>query len=470
MATHKKKYCGLVIAGTHSSVGKSSISAGLMRLLTRKGFSVKPFKVGPDYIDPGHHERACGRPSYNLDSYMCSPQYIKSLFDDVVSGGDIAIAEGVMGLFDGAYPKKETGSTAEIAKLLGLPVILVIDGRAMARSAAALVEGFLKFDRKLKFLGVIANRVSSERHQKLIRDAIGHYSKVKLLGCLPVVKGLEIPSRHLGLVMSHEQKESLYEGWADHIENHINVKHILGYLKKTVSKWTSVKTKGNDRWRKRPSACFFTVAVARDEAFRFCYQDTLDMFEHFGGSVKFFSPVGDSRLPPGTDWVYIPGGYPELHARALSSNRSMISELRGFADAGKVIVAECGGLMHLGKSIIDESGSKHDMAGLFDFSTTVENKKMTLGYRKFRFTAKSSPRKSMVLKGHEFHFSSFTDNRETATMVHKPGGNRLTLKDGYRYKNCYALYSHIYWGSSPDWLKFILSKAGCGRSLAEVKK
>ena len=442
----------MVIAGTHSSVGKSSIASGLMRLLKRKGFSIKPFKVGPDYIDPGHHARASGRPSYNLDSFMCSETYLKKLFLDTVSAKDVAIAEGVMGLFDGAYPKRDTGSTAAIAKLLDLPVILVIDGRAMARSAAALVEGFIKFDPKLKFVGVIANRVSSERHQKLIRDAIGHYSKVKLLGCLPSTKGLEIPSRHLGLLMSHEQKDSLYENWADLLEKHIDIKHILKIIGATKSKSTDSSETALTRWKQKPAS--YTVAVAHDEAFQFCYQDTLDMLAHFGGKIKFFSPLRDSALPADTDWVYIPGGYPELYAETLGKNSSMLNALRNFAQAGKVVVGECGGLMYMGKEIVDEKGTAHKMLGIFDYITSVQNKKMTLGYRKLKpVTGADWP----PITGHEFHFSSFTNNKEKSRMIQRQQG--MELKDGYSAKNCLALYSHVYWGTTPNWLKYILQKA-----------
>ena len=204
-----KSLPGIVIAGTHSSVGKSSIAIGLMQLLKRKGWSIKPFKVGPDYIDPGHHNRACGSPSYNLDTVMTSPNYVKSLFNDVMQKSDFAIVEGVMGLFDGASPKSEKGSTAEIAKLLNLPILLVFDARAMARSAAALVNGFLSMDKNLRFIGAVANNVNSPKHKSFLKDAIEYYTPLKLLGCIPNKPDLEIPSRHLGLVQGIEQKEIL---------------------------------------------------------------------------------------------------------------------------------------------------------------------------------------------------------------------------------------------------------------------
>lgn len=447
---------GLVVSGTHSSVGKSSISAGLMRLLTRKGFLVKPFKVGPDYIDPGHHARACGQPSYNLDSWMCPREYVKRLYADIAGAGDIAVVEGVMGLFDGAYSKRPDGSTAEIAKLLGLPVILAIDGSAMARSSAALVDGFSRFDDGLNIFGVIANRVSGPGHAKILKDAIEHYTPAKFLGHLPPDQRLEIPSRHLGLLTGREQTDALYERWADHIARHIDVDAILKSLAPQRRAPSRNESREMDRWDLKAPGYHFRVAVARDAAFQFIYQDTLDLIERLGGQIEWFSPIKDRRLPPNADLLYLPGGYPELHGRTLSANKSMLAGIREYVESGKAAVAECGGLMYLGKSIVDEAGRSRPMAGIFDFSTTLKNKRMTLGYRKLSFNPSSIARKKILLRGHEFHFSVFQDNRETPIMTQNADGKIPAVKDGYRHRNCFALYSHIYWGSSPDWLQFVL--------------
>lgn len=422
-----------------------------MRSLKRKGINIKPFKVGPDYIDPSHHARASGTPSYNLDTWMCTPQYIQQLCAEVLGVDGIAVVEGVMGLFDGAYSKKNTASSAEIASILKLPIVLVVDGKAMARSVAALVNGFLQFDPSLDFLGVIANRVNSPGHAKILKDAIEHYTSAKFLGHLPDKPDLKINNRHLGLFQGHEQQDHLYDLWADHIDKHIDINYLLKKTCKVRHTKKTLKSGTARRWKikfKKP----FTVAIAKDQAFQFVYQDTLDMFLHAGGAIKLFSPLSDHHLPENIDWVYIPGGYPELYAKQLSSNKTMLEQIHQFGKSKKPIVAECGGLMYLGKSVISESSEEHSMAGLFKFSTTMNPKRMTLGYRQLQYRLPTG--ENMLIKGHEFHFSSLTNNRESPQMSQQVSNQ---VQDGYRYKNCIALYTHIYWATSPQWLNFILS-------------
>lgn len=449
-----------MISAPASGSGKSSVTCGLMRLLTQQGYTVAPYKTGPDYIDASHHSRACRRPSYNLDSWMCSKQYIASLFRETSRGADIAVAEGVMGLFDGAASRTGKGSTAEIAKLLRLPVILVIDARAMAQSAAAIAKGFAELDPDLPFLGVIANRVNSAGHEKLIKDALTQKTDIPFLGRLPYDAQLKIADRHLGLHTSMEQQEEWYDQWAAHIEKHIDVKTLVRRARRDVSdlpqlnaskaRWASVKP--------RP----FTVAVARDIAFQFVYQDTLDLFRHYGGTVRFFSPINDKQLPAGTDWVYLPGGYPELHAKSLAKNKRLMAQLRKRIDDGIPVVAECGGLMYLGKDLIDESGKKFNMTGVFDYGVTLHPKKLTLGYRNLKNVDTDS--QQVAMKGHEFHYSQFSVNKESASMMHHPSRTEETIQDGWRRDNCRAFYTHLYWGASPKWLKLILDQVDLKRS------
>ncbi|MBC8283386.1 MAG: cobyrinate a,c-diamide synthase [Nitrospinae bacterium] len=449
MPENKTKPKGLIIAGTHSSVGKSSITVGFMRLLMRKGYSIKPFKVGPDYIDPSHHQRACKIPSYNLDTVMCSKKYVTGLFSRIMEKNDFAIVEGVMGLHDGASPKSERGSTAEAAKLLGLPVIFVIDGQAMARSAAALVKGFQMMDPKVKFLGVIANHVQSPGHKKIIKEAIEYHTGLRLLGCLPTDKSLHIPSRHLGLRQGYELDSHIYEQWANHIENHIDLNLIKKHLKikKPIAGITS-----NKITIPSPVAPKFKVAVARDEAFQFIYQDTLDLFERKGGEVTFFSPLRDKKLPDSQDLIYFPGGYPELHLKALTANKNIIIEIIKHFKSGKTIIGECGGLMYLGKTIFDEKEKSFPMVGIFNFSTTLNPKKLTLGYRNLKLDKEEQLR----LTGHEFHYSSFKINKEPHVAINS--SKTLSVKDGFRKRNALAFYTHIYWGSNEPWLKYILNQ------------
>jgi cobyrinic acid a,c-diamide synthase len=452
-----QKHQGLVVAGTHSSVGKSSISLGLMHLLQQKGYSIKPFKVGPDYIDPGHHKSACGRPSYNLDTVMCSKNYVTNLFDDIMTEGDIAIVEGVMGLHDGASSTSEKGSTAAVAKHLGLPVLLVIDGRAMGRSAAALVLGYMKLDPKVDILGVIANNINSVRHAQIIKDSIEHHTPAKLLACLPTSPELSIPNRYLGLHQSIERKAGIYEKWANHIESHIDMKLLkkLFNLKKTSKRTSNIKQESK-RWKTKARPCSFNIAVARDEAFQFIYQDTLDFLCHQGFNVSFFSPLHDSHLPQNMDGYYFPGGYPELHAKSLSENKSMLKDIKKAGIAGQMIMGECGGLMYLGKHIIDANNKKLSMVGLFDFTTSIKIKKLTLGYRKLKPIKTTSKSRNLILKGHEFHYSTFSTNNELPAWknsISKKGG--VLFKDGFTIRNCHAFYTHIYWASNREWFKHL---------------
>lgn len=446
-----------MIAGTHSSVGKSSVAIGIMRLLKSKGWKVKPFKVGPDYIDPGHHKRACGQPSYNLDTVMCSPKYVKDLYSDIMREGDIAVVEGVMGLHDGASPKTEKGSTAEVAKLLGLPVLLVIDGRAMARSSAALVLGYMNLDPKLNLVGVIANNINSPRHAEVIKTAIEHHTSAKLLACLPTSPDLSIPSRHLGLHQGIEQKQTLYQKWAKHIETHIDLKLLfkLLKLKKPSPKAPSLNPM-TTRWGTQPRPQNFNIAIAKDEAFQFVYQDTLDFLTHQGFNITFFSPLHDPNLPENMSSYYFPGGYPELHAESLSKNRSMIKDIKKAGISGKMIIGECGGLMYLGKYIIKETGNKKSMVGLFDLSTSLKVRKLTLGYRKLKPVKTNELNKKRILQGHEFHYSTFANINEQAQWTNTNKKNRTPLRDGYTFKNCHAFYSHIYWASNKEWLNYLM--------------
>ena len=450
-----QKYNGLVIAGTHSSVGKSSISVGLMRLLKNQGWSVKPFKVGPDYIDPGHHKRACDRPSYNLDTVMCTQKYVQSLFNDIMTESDIAIVEGVMGLHDGASAKNQKGSTAEVAKLLDLPVVLVVDGRAMARSAAAVVLGYMNLDPKVNLVGVIANNINSARHAQIIKDAIEHHTSAKLLACLPTSADLSIPSRHLGLHQSFEQNIDLYQKWAKHIESHIDLKLLFKLFKLKKSSRPASDTKQEPtRWKTKARPCLFNIAVARDEAFQFIYQDTLDFLNHQGYNVAFFSPLHDLHLPKNMDGYYFPGGYPELHTEALGKNRSIIKDIKKAGASGKMIIGECGGLMYLGKHITNEAGKKTPMVGLFDYSTSIKARKLTLGYRKLQPARASN--KQLILHGHEFHYSTFVANNERPEWKNGHQKKGVLLRDGFTTKNCHSFYAHIYWASNKEWLNYLM--------------
>lgn len=447
---------GFIVAGTHTSVGKSSIAMGLMRCFRDRGYSVKPFKVGPDYIDPGHHGAASGNPGYNLDSWMAPPEYLKRLFADVVRPGDLFVVEGMMGLHDGARASGDTGSTAEIARILGLPVLLVIDGSCMARSAAALVRGFAGFDPRVNVFGVLANRVNSPGHAALLKEAIEQEAGIPFLGNLPGHEDLKVPERHLGIHTAGEQSDRVYEKWAGHIEAHLDVPALVESLPAYALAPDSAR-RAPSRWGGAiPEARSFTVAVARDEAFQFVYQDTLDLFQHLGGRIRWFSPLHEGAVPDGADWVYLPGGYPELHARRLSGNAPMLRSIREFARAGNPVVGECGGLMVLGQSLIDGEGTEFPMAGVFRFRTSMKGGRLSIGYRRFHYCPEDRPGTKLALKGHEFHLSNFESNPETPRMEGEANGGPSPVRDGYRRHNTFAFYSHIYWGGCREWLEYLL--------------
>src|SRR5215472_5077330 len=323
----------LVVAGTHSGVGKTTVSVGLMAALRRRGLLVQPFKVGPDFIDPLHHSHATGRPPRNLDGWMLTPEVNRRRFARATADADVAVVEGVMGLYDGSEGRSDRGSTAEMAKLLELPVVLVIDASAMARSAAALVHGFVDFDRELKVAGVVLNRVGGAGHARIIEEALG--DAVPIVGALPSAADLVVPERHLGLHLPHEARLEYVDRAADLVARHLDLDLLLslGRLGRPADQLAAPGV--------IPASV--RIAVARDEAFCFYYEDNLELLGEAGAVLVEFSPIRDP-LPPDVDGLYIGGGYPELHARPLSRNEGTRSAIREFAASGGPVYAECGGL------------------------------------------------------------------------------------------------------------------------------
>src|SRR3989338_10899050 len=305
-----------IIAGESSGVGKTTIAIGLMTALRKKGFTVQPFKAGPDYIDPSFHMMACGRPSYNLDTWMMGIDGVKKTFAKGMHDADVGIIEGVMGLFDGKGGRNEEGSTAHTAKVLKLPVILIVDASAMARSAGALVYGYEKLDPTVKIKGVIFNRVGSERHFEMLKQAVEDRCNAKVLGYIPRDEEISLSERHLGLVMAGDRVVSgqlsvVSKRLVSLIEKFVDVDGILELQKPEVRSQKSEEKKANIELRTS------RIAVAMDNAFCFYYQENLDMLKEFGAELVFFSPLKDKRLPDDINGIYLGGGYPELHAKRL---------------------------------------------------------------------------------------------------------------------------------------------------------
>ncbi|MEZ0575585.1 cobyrinate a,c-diamide synthase [Halodesulfovibrio aestuarii] len=450
----------IVIGGTQSGSGKTLISLAIMAALTRRELKVQPFKCGPDFIDPGLHKVITGNTSINLDGWMlskdaCINAYKKTMHPSTGKAPDIAVIEGVMGLFDGASGSNDAGSTAQIAKWLEAQVLLVIDGRSMARSFAAIAHGFTTFDPDLIFAGCVANNVGSPNHVSLIREAMHTYCPTTLLaGCMPRKETLTLPSRHLGLVTAEEgilNSERITElaQWA---EEHINFDQLLTNLPEHTEPLSP-----QDRWEATPSK-MVRIAVAQDAAFCFCYADNLRLLEEHGAEIIHFSPLNDAYLPKDIDGVYLPGGYPELYAERLSLNTSMRSAIRAFSQSGKPVYAECGGFMYLAREITTDAATTYPMCNVFDLHCTMSTRHRALGYREITTTADSIlGSKNTTARGHEFHYSFAEENtahNSLYTVTDRKGTKTST--SGYVTRNTVGSYVHLHFASQPSVAKAIV--------------
>lgn len=445
MTTSKVRHIpSLLIAAPSSGSGKTSLTLGLMAALRRRSLNVAPFKVGPDYIDPGHHAVFCGRSSHNLDGWMCGKMQSEKTFAEASAGADIALVEGVMGLFDGISGSSEEGSSAEIAKWLNIPVLLVVDARSQARSFAALVKGFCEFDPDLKIAGVIANRVGSERHRQLLQESLGATSGLPpLLGCLPRREDIALPERHLGLVTAEDlqAEDDLSGKLADWVEEHLDLDRLLKLAADSAVDVGIIVSPD------KMTHAQVRIGVARDRAFCFYYPENLQLLEQAGAELVFFSPLVDTCLPEGLDGLYLGGGYPELHVEQLSANHSLNEELRFQAESGLPIYAECGGFMYLCQSI-----DGNPLVGIFAVEARMLNKRKALGYRSVELT-ESSPLgpAGTSARGHEFHYSEI-DEAEVLQRCYRLGrrdGEHLGW-EGYRHQNVLGSYVHLHFASNPQ--------------------
>lgn len=434
---------GFVIAGTHSGCGKTSVALGIMTALARKGLKVQPFKTGPDFIDPNHHTRAVGRTCHNLDGWMLESKALKEIFTRYTQDADVAVVEGVMGLYDGYSALEETGSTAHLSKEIGLPVILVVDARSMARSAAALVLGYCGFDDKTAIAGVIFNRVGSENHARTLREALG-LTTVPLLGILPNREEISTPSRHLGLVTPEhlEDLDQKYAGLADWVEENINLDDLLHDMPDIPR---------SPLFDEVPMIPKVRIGVARDEAFSFYYEENLRILRKAGAEVVFFSPLNDRSLPEGLDGLYIGGGYPELSAFDLAQNTKIKREILEFSKSGHPVYAECGGFMYLMESI-SMNNRLFPMCGVFPCKSVMKERFQALGYREIVFSADSPLGPAgTVVRGHEFHYSHLEDeSQNVATVFEVHARNKEPRQEGYIVNgNSVGSYMHLHFSSCP---------------------
>lgn len=429
----------LLIGAASSGSGKTTFTLGLLRALKNRSLKVQPFKCGPDYIDTRHHRMAAECPSINLDTFMMSENHICDLYTRYTAPIDVAVTEGVMGLFDG-YDRMQ-GSSAEIAQTLNIPVVLIVNAKSTAYSVAPLLYGFKHFYKGIHVIGAVFNFVASESHYAFLKQACED-AGVESFGYLPKQADVEIPSRHLGLSLDDD---FCFEEFADRVaalvEQHVDIDRLL--LATEVQQSTGLLTEGLSPTQEVSS---LRIAIARDAAFNFTYEENVQML-HRLGEVTYFSPLQDTHLPE-ADFVYLPGGYPELHLPELSTNRDMLQSIRAYAENGGKLLAECGGMMYLCDQITGTDGLAYPMVGLLPQATTMEHMKLRLGYRTLHYN-------DQILKGHEFHYSRVVPGEVLLPSVVEAYTAKGVRTDTplYRYKNVLSGYTHLYWAdpSRNDW-------------------
>ena len=433
----------LVIAGTSSHVGKTTVTVGLIRALRTRGLRVAVFKCGPDYLDPSYHARAADATCHNLDGWMMGRKAVIETFLRASQGADMAVIEGMMGLFDGASPTGDEGSTAEIAKWLDAPVVLVCDASGMARSIVPLAQGFEQFDQELRVAGIICNRVGSRGHLDLLRTAMA--GSLPVLGGLPQEDALVFPERHLGLHTAAENAvpESAFTAWGERVAAWVDL-DALTVLAQGSPRCGTVEVPPTVN-----SCC--RIGLAFDDAFHFYYEDNLRRLESLGATLVRFSPIHDERLPD-VDGLYFGGGYPEVHAEALSQNILMRKAIAAFAAAGKPIYGECGGLMYLSNSIRTLDGRQHDMVGVIPGEAVMRDRLQALGYVEVetRDTTPMGP-SGLRFRGHQFRYSDFhlrSEVDQPYTIRRRLNGEALC--EGYRVGNTLVSYVHAHWASNPQ--------------------
>jgi len=441
----------LMIAAPSSGSGKTTVTAGLLAALTARGRRVAPFKVGPDYIDPGYHALAAGRPCHNLDPWLLAPDRLLASFSHRAAGADLALIEGVMGLFDGYSGTDDTGSTAHLARLLQAPVVLVLDVGAMARSAAAIVRGFRDFDPRVRLAGVLLNQVGSEGHARLVQAAIEAETGLPVLGYLPRNAELALPERHLGLVPTAEPGP--WQDWVERVRQTVEASVNLEAIQALAETAPPLPEMGADPFALQPISPRPVIAVARDAAFSFIYADNLDLLTAAGAELAFFSPLADAALPHGTQALYLCGGFPELYAAELARNESLLAAVRGAHAAGLPIYAECGGLMYVTEAIRDLQGAVFPMAGLLP-GLSAMTPRLTLGYRTFRAVSDSWLWQSgEQMRGHEFHYSNWQGRPQDLPYLYElqPDAQLSTIRgEGARAGNLIASYTHLHFLSQPE--------------------
>ena len=447
-----------MIAGTNSGVGKTTVTLGIMSAMVQKGIKVQGFKAGPDYIDPSHHTFVTGNASRNLDTWMMGENACRELFERSALNADVSVIEGVMGLYDGSIDSSGHGSSAHLAKILNTPVILVVNARGVAQSAGAVVMGFMEFDKEINLAGIILNNVASQNHYDIIKKAIEESCSVAVLGYLKKESDITIPERHLGLIPSEEKKinSALYDKLGQMVLETIDIDK----LQEIAGSAAVFPDYNRSIFIERGSSLEVTLAVARDSAFCFYYQDDIDLFEALGAKIIEFSPLADKSLPDGIDGIFMGGGFPELFADRLMKNESMRKSILEAHKQGIIIYGECGGMMYLLEKLIDCEGRSFKMSGVLIGTSRMENRRQGLGYVITDATCDNIICKSAdTFRAHEFHWSKLQDVPDDTVFAYntRKSNGKKTGIDGICKSNVLASYTHIHFSSNPDLAKSILS-------------
>jgi cobyrinic acid a,c-diamide synthase len=445
----------MVIAGTGSGVGKTTLTIGLMAALMKKGLTVQGFKCGPDYIDPSYHTAVTKRASRNLDSWMLTKDLVLDIFTHGSRGSDISIIEGVMGFFDGKSPETNEGSTAEISMITKSPVLLVVNCESMARSAAAIVKGFQLFTGGPKIAAVIANKVGSEGHFQLVKKAIEQECRVPVIGYLKREPDIEIPERHLGLIPSMERGEldSFFDKLGTLISRTVDIEKLL-----ELAVAEPLKSYRKPSIFEKQRDPLVKIAVAKDSAFNFYYPENLEIMEAKGIEIVYFSPLGDEELPDDVDGLYIGGGFPEEFAQDLACNLKAKQSVKQAIESGLPTLAECGGFMYLTEFIESTDGKKYEMAGVIPGNVHMQTKLAALGYREITGQNANFILKEMCARGHEFHYSNFHTLEEDIPYAYETKGMRGINKEGYLLHNLVAGYTHFHFASCPEMVENLIKK------------
>lgn len=433
----------IILAGTGSAVGKTTISTGIMKALSEK-YNVQPFKVGPDYIDPSYHTLATGNMSRNLDSFFMSQSQIRDSYNKAMEDKDLAIIEGVRGLYEGIDSINDIGSTASVAKALDAPVILIINSRSLVKSAAAIVLGFKELDKEVNIAGVILNKVKNKNHYLKTKRSIEEITNVEVIGGIERNDKITIDQRHLGLVPAVERENSInhINNWSEVIKQSIDLDRLMEIMKEAPKINSNLEPIWNKLNKEKVK-----IGVAYDEVFNFYYKENIESLEANRAKIEYFSPLKDESIPD-VDGIYIGGGYPELFSKELSNNKTMLKDIKDFHLANRPIFAECGGLMYLMNSIHDDK-----MSGIYPYKSILTDRVQALKYTITEVQEDNIiSKKGEVINGHEFHYSKVLVDNLQNKLAFKitRGKGSYNNQDGFMSRNTLASYVHTHVAAMPD--------------------